>query len=108
MLCAVAIFCLASGQVVSYTKARGESIGLPVAVNGLIERAERLVISLVAAGLSGLQTFGVPSWIGVLLPIALWIVAVGSLVTLIQRVVTVRREAAEADAAAAVAEGGAA
>ncbi|MCX4694364.1 phosphatidylinositol phosphate synthase [Streptomyces sp. NBC_01408] len=108
VLCAVTIFCLASGQVVSYTKARGESIGLPVAVNGLIERAERLVISLVAAGLSGLQTFGVPSWIGVLLPIALWIVAVGSLVTLIQRVVTVRRESAEADAAAAAAEGGAA
>ncbi len=107
-LCAVAIFCLASGQVVSYTKARGESIGLPVAVNGLIERAERLVISLVAAGLSGLQIFGAPSWIGVLLPIALWIVAAGSLVTLIQRVVTVRREAAEADAAAAAAEGGAA
>ncbi|WP_406181444.1 phosphatidylinositol phosphate synthase [Streptomyces sp. NBC_01006] len=107
-LCAVAIFCLASGQVVSYTKARGESIGLPVAVNGLIERAERLVISLVAAGLAGLQTFGAPPWIGVLLPIALWVVAVGSLVTLIQRVVTVRREAAEADAAAAVAEGGAA
>ncbi|GLV84120.1 CDP-alcohol phosphatidyltransferase [Streptomyces lavendulae subsp. lavendulae] len=106
-LCAVAIFCLASGQVVSYTKARGESIGLPVAVNGLIERAERLVISLVAAGLSGLQTFGVPSWIGVLLPIALWVVAAGSLVTLIQRVVTVRREAAEADAAAAAgSEGG--
>ncbi|MFD3546994.1 phosphatidylinositol phosphate synthase [Streptomyces sp. NPDC058655] len=106
-LCAVAIFCLASGQVVSYTKARGESIGLPVAVNGLIERAERLVISLVAAGLSGLQVFGAPSWIGVLLPVALWIVAAGSLVTLIQRVVTVRREAAEADAAAS-AEGGAA
>ncbi|MFE5535420.1 phosphatidylinositol phosphate synthase [Streptomyces sp. NPDC056492] len=108
VLCAVAIFCLASGQVVSYTKARGESIGLPVAVNGLIERAERLVISLVAAGLSGLQAFGVPSWIGVLLPIALWVVAVGSLVTLVQRVVTVRREAAEADAEAAVSEGGAA
>ncbi|MBT2471671.1 CDP-alcohol phosphatidyltransferase family protein [Streptomyces sp. ISL-66] len=100
-LCAVAIFCLASGQVVSYTKARGESIGLPVAVNGLIERAERLVITLVAAGLSGLETFGVSSWIGVLLPIALWLVAAGSLVTLIQRVVTVRRESAEADAAAA-------
>ncbi|KIF05344.1 CDP-diacylglycerol--glycerol-3-phosphate 3-phosphatidyltransferase [Streptomyces sp. RSD-27] len=105
-LCAVAIFCLASGQVVSYTKARGEAIGLPVAVNGLVERAERLVITLVAAGLSGLQTFGVPSWIGVLLPVALWVVAAGSLVTLVQRVVTVRREAAEADAAAP-AEGGA-
>lgn len=48
MLCAVSIFCLASGQVVSYTKARGEAIGLPVAVNGLVERAERLVITLVA------------------------------------------------------------
>ncbi|MFI5764282.1 phosphatidylinositol phosphate synthase [Streptomyces sp. NPDC051563] len=106
-LCAVAIFCLASGQVVSYTKARGESIGLPVAVNGLIERAERLVITLVAAGLSGLETFGVPSWIGLLLPIALWVVAAGSLVTLIQRVVTVRRESAEADATAAAAAAGA-
>lgn len=102
ILCAVAIFCLASGQVVSYTKARGESIGLPVAVNGLVERAERLVISLVAAGLAGLHKFGVPG-IDVLLPIALWIVAVGSLVTLIQRVVTVRRESAEADAAEAAA-----
>ncbi|GAA1567383.1 MULTISPECIES: phosphatidylinositol phosphate synthase [Streptomyces] len=101
VLCAVAIFCLASGQVVSYTKARGESIGLPVAVNGLVERAERLVLTLVAAGLSGLQVFGAPSWLGVLLPIALWAVAAGSLVTLVQRVVTVRREAAEADAAAA-------
>ncbi|MYX38160.1 MULTISPECIES: phosphatidylinositol phosphate synthase [Streptomycetaceae] len=98
-LCAVTIFCLASGQVVSYTKARGESIGLPVAVNGLVERAERLVISLVACGFAGLHKFGVPG-IQWLLPIALWIVAVGSLVTLVQRVITVRREAFEADAAA--------
>ncbi|AEW97664.1 MULTISPECIES: phosphatidylinositol phosphate synthase [Streptomycetaceae] len=99
VLCAVAIFCLASGQVVSYTKARGEAIGLPVDVNGLVERSERLVISLVFCGLSGLHKFGVP-YIQWLLPIALWIVAVGSLVTLVQRVVTVHREAAEADAAA--------
>ena len=105
LMCAVSIFCLASGQVVSYTKARGESIGLPVAVNGLVERAERLVISLVAAGLAGFhRTFGVPG-IEILLPIALWIVAVGSAVTLAQRVVTVRREAAEADAAAVAAAG---
>lgn len=101
VLCAVAIFCLASGQVVSYTKARGEAIGLPVAVNGLVERAERLVISLVAAGFSGFhRTFGVPG-IEILLPIALWAVAAGSAVTIGQRVVTVRRESAEADAAAA-------
>ncbi|MFG7941426.1 phosphatidylinositol phosphate synthase [Streptomyces cacaoi] len=97
VLCAVTLFCLASGQVVSYTKARGESIGLPVNVNGLVERAERLVITLVLAGFSGFErTFGVP-WIGVLLPVALWVVAAGSAVTLGQRVVTVRREAAEAE-----------
>ncbi|WP_129838432.1 phosphatidylinositol phosphate synthase [Streptomyces sp. RFCAC02] len=101
VLCAVTLFCLASGQVVSYTKARGESIGMPVAVNGLVERAERLVITLVLAGFAGWErTFDVPH-IGVLLPIALWVVAAGSFVTLVQRVVTVRREAAEADAAEA-------
>jgi CDP-diacylglycerol--glycerol-3-phosphate 3-phosphatidyltransferase len=96
LMCGVTIFCLASGQVVSYTKARGESIGLPVNVNGLVERAERLVITLVLTGLSGFTIFGVP-YIGVLLPIALWVVALGSLVTLGQRMVTVRREAAEAE-----------
>jgi CDP-diacylglycerol--glycerol-3-phosphate 3-phosphatidyltransferase len=99
VLCAVSIFCLASGQVVSYTKARGEAIGLPVNVNGLVERSERLVITLVLCGLAGFhRTFGVPG-IQWLLPIALWVVAVGSLITLIQRMVTVRRESAEADAA---------
>lgn len=100
VLCAVSIFCLASGQVVSYTKARGESIGLPVNVNGLVERSERLVLTLVCTGLAGFETFGVP-YIEALLPIALWTVAVGSCVTLGQRVVTVHREAFEADAAEA-------
>ncbi|NJP64960.1 phosphatidylinositol phosphate synthase [Streptomyces spiramenti] len=98
LLCGLAMFCLASGQVVSYTKARGESIGLPVRVNGLVERSERLVITLVLTGLSGFTLFGVPH-IQVLLPVALWVVGVGSLVTLVQRVVTVRRESAEADLA---------
>ncbi|WP_037914487.1 phosphatidylinositol phosphate synthase [Actinacidiphila yeochonensis] len=107
VLCAVTLFCLVSGQVVSYTKARGEAIGLKVAVNGLVERSERLVITLVLCGLSGFhRTFGVPG-IQWLLPVALWVVAVGSLITLIQRVVTVHRESAEADAAAAEARGGA-
>ncbi len=76
------------------------AIGLPVAVNGLVERAERLVISLVAAGSRGPARRSACPASSILLPIALWIVAVGSLVTLIQRVVTVRRESAEAEAAA--------
>jgi len=101
MLAAVAIFCLGSGQVVSYTKARAESLGLKCDVSGLVERAERLVIGLFAAGFTGLhRDFGVPV-LGWALPIGLWIVAAGSLVTVFQRVLTVRREAAELDAATA-------
>jgi CDP-diacylglycerol---glycerol-3-phosphate 3-phosphatidyltransferase len=93
LLCAVALFCLACGQVVSYTKARAESLGLKCEVSGLVERAERLVVTLVAAGLAGLHGFGVP-YIEWLLPIALWLIAAGSLVTVMQRILTVRREAA--------------
>jgi len=93
LLCAVALFCLACGQVVSYTKARAESLGLKCDVSGLVERAERLVVTLVAAGLAGLHGFGVP-YIEWLLPIALWLIAAGSLVTVMQRILTVRREAA--------------
>ncbi|WP_165990073.1 phosphatidylinositol phosphate synthase, partial [Streptomyces sp. YIM 98790] len=104
LLCAVALFCLGSGQVVSYTKARGESMGLPVRVNGLVERPERMVITLVLTGLSGFTLFGVPH-IGVLLPVALWAVAAGSLITLMQRMVAIHREATEADAAARAASG---
>ncbi|MGW7353757.1 phosphatidylinositol phosphate synthase [Streptomyces sp. NPDC054784] len=103
VLCAVTLFCLASGQVVSYTKARGESMGLPVRVNGLVERAERLTLALFGAGLAGMHDWGVP-YIQVLLPVALWALAAGSLFTIGQRVVTVRREAAEADAATAAEE----
>ena len=100
LLCAVALFCLACGQVVSYTKARAESLGLKCDVSGLVERAERLVVTLVAAGLAGLHGFGVP-YIEWLLPIALWLIAAGSLVTVMQRILTVRREAAQAAAGGA-------
>ncbi|MFJ6213654.1 phosphatidylinositol phosphate synthase [Streptomyces sp. NPDC092296] len=99
LLCAVALFCLACGQVVSYTKARAESLGLPCDVSGLVERAERLVVTLVAAGLAGLHGFGVPG-VDWLLPIALWLMAAGSLVTVFQRMLTVRRESEEAARAA--------
>ena len=98
LLCSVTLFCLASGQVVSYTKARAESLGLKCDVQGLVERSERLVVTLVLAGLSGLHQFGVP-YIEWLLPIALWLIAVGSLITVFQRILTVRREAVEAVAA---------
>ena len=53
---------------------------------GLIERPERLIIVLLGAGLSGLPFLHVP-W---LLHVAMWVLAVASLITLGQRVHTVR------------------
>jgi CDP-diacylglycerol---glycerol-3-phosphate 3-phosphatidyltransferase len=85
LLSALALFCLVAGQVVSYVKARAEAAGLR-ADGGLLERTERLVIGLVGLGLTGL---GVPY----ALDVALWLLAVGSLVTVAQRLVAVTRSA---------------
>lgn len=70
--------CLVLTQVVSYSKARADAGGLRTP-GGLMERADRLVLILLGAGLEGL---GVP-WA---LEVSLTIVAVGSLVTVLQRV----------------------
>jgi CDP-diacylglycerol--glycerol-3-phosphate 3-phosphatidyltransferase len=77
------LICLVTSQVISYIKARAEASGLS-AEGGMIERPERLMIVLGGAGLSGL--FGVP-W---LLHVAMWLLAVTSLITLGQRVHSVR------------------
>ena len=77
------LICLVTSQVISYIKARAEASGLS-AEGGMIERPERLVIVLLGAGLSGL--FGLP-W---LLHVAMWLLAVTSLITLGQRVHSVR------------------
>ena len=74
----VSLFCLVVGFLVSYVKARAEGLGLTADV-GLIERPERMLISLIAVGVSGL---GVPY----ILPIGLWGLAAGSAITLGQRV----------------------
>jgi phosphatidylinositol phosphate synthase len=79
----VALFCLVAGLLVSYSKARAEGLGVTCDV-GIAERTERLLIGLVAIGLSGL---GVPY----ILPIGLWILAVLSAITFGQRIFAVRK-----------------
>jgi CDP-diacylglycerol---glycerol-3-phosphate 3-phosphatidyltransferase len=86
LLAGVALFCLVAGSLVSYAKARAQSLGLRCDV-GLAERAERLLIALVATGLAGL---GVPY----VLPAGLWVLAAASTITFGQRVHAVRKEAA--------------
>jgi CDP-diacylglycerol--glycerol-3-phosphate 3-phosphatidyltransferase len=80
-----AIICLAAGQVVSYVKARAQSLGLNADV-GLAERFERLVI----VGIGGLLGSAGLDW-G--LPAALWILAVLSMVTVFQRLIHANRSA---------------
>lgn len=83
-LVVVALFGLVTGALVSYAKARAEGLGLTCDV-GLAERPERLVVALVGAGLSGL---GVPY----ILAAGMWILAVASAITVVQRVVHVYRQ----------------
>jgi CDP-diacylglycerol---glycerol-3-phosphate 3-phosphatidyltransferase len=78
-----ALACLVGGGVVSYAKARAESIGVACDV-GIAERAERLAVAILAAFLHGL---GVPY----VLPAAMWLLAVLTWVTVGQRVVHVHR-----------------
>ena len=73
----MSLFCLVAGNLVSYVKARAEGLGLRCDV-GLIERPERMLISLIAVGVSGL---GVPY----ILNVGLWALAVGSAFTFWQR-----------------------
>ncbi|MET0233230.1 MAG: phosphatidylinositol phosphate synthase [Kibdelosporangium sp.] len=86
-LAAAALICLVSGQVISYVKARAEASGLRADV-GIVERAERLIITLVGTGLLGL---GVPY----ALHVGLWLLAVLSVITVFQRLVAVWRSAQE-------------
>ncbi|MUL44773.1 CDP-alcohol phosphatidyltransferase family protein [Mycobacterium sp. CBMA293] len=80
------LICLVTSQVISYIKARAEASGLN-ADGGFIERPERLIIVLVGAGFSDLPIHPLP----LALPIAMWLLAVASVVTLGQRVAAVRR-----------------
>jgi CDP-diacylglycerol--glycerol-3-phosphate 3-phosphatidyltransferase len=83
---AAATLALVTGQVTSYAKARAEAVGATANV-GIAERAERLIIAAIAVLLTG---FGVPY----VLPAALWLIGGLGLITIAQRVITVRRQLA--------------
>jgi CDP-diacylglycerol--glycerol-3-phosphate 3-phosphatidyltransferase/CDP-diacylglycerol--inositol 3-phosphatidyltransferase len=86
VLAYVALWGLVMGSVTSYTRAKAESLGLQ-AKGGIAERSDRLVAVLVMTGLSDI--FNAP----ILLTLVLWVVAVASTVTVLQRVLLVRRQA---------------
>lgn len=81
-LAAAALVCLVTSQVTSYAKARAEASGF-AAPHGLVERPSRLVIVLVGAGFTGLG-------VGWAVHLAMYVLAVGSVFTVVQRVLAVR------------------
>jgi CDP-diacylglycerol--glycerol-3-phosphate 3-phosphatidyltransferase len=90
---AIALAGLVFGQWTSYVKARAESLGF-VCTGGLAARADRLVIILAGAFLAGL---GVPY----VLQIAVASLAVTSMITVLQRIAQVRKQAKAANARSA-------
>lgn len=79
-----AIAALVTGQVTSYAKARAEAVGATANV-GIAERAERLLLVGFAMLLTG---FGVPY----VLAGALWLIFVLGVITIVQRIRTVRAQ----------------
>jgi len=88
-LAALALYCLVMGSVTSYARARAESLGME-AKGGLAERADRLAAILVMTGLADL--FDLP----VLITLTLWMLAIASTITVVQRMLQVRRQALSA------------
>ena len=74
------------GAVTSYARAKAESLGMQ-AQFGLAERADRIVLILLATGFSG--WFDLP-W---LLYGALWILALANTETVVRRILMVRKQA---------------
>ncbi|GAA1186365.1 phosphatidylinositol phosphate synthase [Nesterenkonia xinjiangensis] len=78
--------CLLLGGLVSYVRAKAEALGY-IADVGIAERPERMVVTLVFTGFTGLGLHP-----GVLLGV-LTLLAVASAVTVVQRMVSVRAQA---------------
>ncbi|MDQ0028370.1 phosphatidylinositol phosphate synthase [Arthrobacter bambusae] len=81
-----ALACLVLGMVVSYARAKAESLGFYANV-GIAERAERLISVLLVTGLTGL---GLPP---VVLLVTLVVLAAATGVTVVQRMAAVREQA---------------
>ena len=85
LLASLVLFCLISGSLISYIKARAEGLGMTCNV-GFAERPERLLIVLVSTGFAGIFKRPVIHQAG------LWVLAAASLYTIGQRLVEVRRQ----------------
>jgi len=89
----LSLYCLVTGSVTSYARAKAESLGLH-AKGGIAERADRLVSILVMTGLGAI--FDLP----ILMFVTLWALAFASTYTVAIRVLMVHRQVVAEEAAA--------
>ena len=82
-LSSVVVVTLVTGMLVPYIRAKAESFGIECK-GGIAERTERLIISLTAVGLDGLE-------VPYVLAIGMWLLAVLGIFTVIQRMLIVKR-----------------
>ena len=83
LLSFVVIATLVTGMLVPYIRAKAESFSIEC-TGGIAERTERLIIAMSAIALDGL---GLPY----VLPVGMWLLAVLGAVTVIQRMLIVRK-----------------
>jgi len=86
VMLAVTLVCLVMGSITSYARAKGEQLGYD-AKTGLAERPDRLV-GLLVPGFFG-DLLDVPE----IYEVALWLIAALSTITVVQRILKVRRQA---------------
>ena len=87
----LSLFCLVTGNLTSYARAKAESLGLD-AKGGIAERADRLV-SILADD----RASAACSTCAILMELTLWVLAAASAYTVVFRVLKVRRQAIERD-----------
>ena len=79
----VVIIALVAGGLVSYIKARAESLDIECN-GGFAERTERLIIALISIGFNGLG-------VAYILAVGMWILALASVYTMVERLLIVYR-----------------
>jgi len=84
-LAALVVGTLLASQMVSYVRARGEGLGVKTKEVGLLTRTERVALFSLGVGIQGLG-------IDLALEAALGVIAALSIVTLVQRLLHVRKE----------------
>ena len=95
---AATVLAITGSLLVSYTRARGEALGVPFA-GGLMQRAERVVLLMLGALFDPAVSHRM-GWIpGTLLSGAVVLIAFGTVATAIHRAVVIARRLAKADAA---------